>query len=81
MFLRRLGIDGVVQGNICATPGRLATLVINEHAHVEGEVGSCLPFGPVMVTDFVELQSKVWVMGDVDYEMIEIHLGAIVQDA
>lgn len=34
-----------------------------------------------MVTDFVELQSKVWVMGDVGNEMIEIHLGAIVQDA
>ncbi|MES2238096.1 MAG: hypothetical protein V4500_10160 [Pseudomonadota bacterium] len=31
------------------------------------------------VTASVELQPKVRVMGDVDYGMIEIHLGAIVQ--
>jgi len=35
--------------------------------------------GPVNVTASVELQPKVRVMGDVDYGMIEIHLGAIVQ--
>lgn len=85
VFTGGLRIDGVVKGNICATPGQLATLVISEHAHVEGEVAvshlvaNGTITGPVMVTDFVELQSKARVMGDVDYEMIEIHLDAIVQ--
>jgi len=35
--------------------------------------------GPVLSSEFLELQSKARVSGDVQYSTIEIHLGAVVQ--
>jgi len=35
--------------------------------------------GPVTANDFLELQSKAKIVGDVEYRTLEMHLGAVVQ--
>jgi len=84
-FAGGLRIDGEVRGNVSASGDHPGTLVISEHARVDGEVA--VPHlvingtvnGPVRSTDSLELQPRARVAGDVEYNSIEIHLGAIVQ--
>ncbi len=84
-FAGGLRIDGEVDGNVVAAPGKPSTLVLSEHARVEGEVtvthlvinGEIT--GPVHVAEYLELQSKARVTGDVHYKTLEIQLGAIVE--
>jgi cytoskeletal protein CcmA (bactofilin family) len=84
-FSGGLRIDGEVRGKVCATPGQPATLVVSERARVEGEVrvshlvvnGTVI--GPVHASEFLELQSKSRVTGDVHYKHLEMHLGAVVE--
>lgn len=84
-FTGGLRIDGEVRGNVSASGDHPGTLVISEHARVDGEV--MVPHlvingavnGPVRSTDSLELQPRARVAGDVEYNAIEIHLGAIVQ--
>lgn len=84
-FTGGLRIDGEVDGNVLAVPGKPSTLVLSEHAQVKGEVtvthlvvnGNVT--GPVHVGEYLELQSKARVTGDVHYKTLEIQLGAIVE--
>jgi cytoskeletal protein CcmA (bactofilin family) len=84
-FTGGLRIDGEVIGNVMADPGKPSTLVLSEHARVNGEVtvthlvvnGEIS--GPVNVGEYLELQSKAKVTGDVHYKTLEIQLGAIVE--
>jgi cytoskeletal protein CcmA (bactofilin family) len=83
-FSGGLRIDGQVNGNVVAAQGKPSTLVLSEHARVNGEVnvthlvinGSIS--GPVFASEYMELQSKAKVNGDVHYTTLEIQLGAIV---
>ncbi len=80
-----LRVDGHVQGNVVSVEGKPGTLVLSEAARIEGEIrvshvvinGTVL--GPVHAADYVELQSKANVTGDVYYRTLEMHLGAVVQ--
>lgn len=84
-FSGGLRIDGEVRGNVCAAADQSSTLVISEHARIDGEV--CVSHlvvngtvnGPVRSSEFLELQPRARVTGDVEYNAIEMHLGAIVQ--
>lgn len=84
-FTGGLRIDGEVRGSVCAPGEQTGTLVVSEHARIEGEVN--VPHlvvngtvnGPVRSNEFLELQPRARVTGDVEYNTIEIHLGAIVQ--
>jgi cytoskeletal protein CcmA (bactofilin family) len=84
-FVGGLRIDGEVKGDVRGDPDRPSTLVLSEHARVEGEVfvshlvlnGTVI--GPVHASEFVELHNKARVTGDVEYSAIEMHLGAVVQ--
>jgi cytoskeletal protein CcmA (bactofilin family) len=84
-FSGGLRIDGRVTGNVRATGEQSSTLVISEHATVEGEIAVAhvvingTVVGPVTSTGFVELQAKARVTGDLEYNAIEMHLGAVVQ--
>jgi len=84
-FSGGLRIDGQVKGNVRATGDEASTLVISEHACIEGEVGvshvvvNGTVIGPVRSSEFLELQPKARVTGDVEYNSIEMHLGAVVQ--
>lgn len=84
-FSGGLRIDGEVTGNVIADSSKPSTLVLSEHARVDGEIkvthlvvnGTVV--GPVNVAEYLELQSKAKVTGDVHYKTLEIQLGAIVE--
>jgi cytoskeletal protein CcmA (bactofilin family) len=84
-FSGGLRIDGQVKGNVSATGDQASTLVVSEHARIEGEVSvshvvvNGTIIGPVRSGEFLELQPKARVTGDVEYNSIEMHLGAVVQ--
>ncbi|MBM3372375.1 MAG: polymer-forming cytoskeletal protein [Betaproteobacteria bacterium] len=80
-----LRVDGHIHGNVIAADGKPGTLVLSEAARIEGEIrvshvvinGTVV--GPVHAADYVELQSKANVTGDVQYRTLEMQLGAVVQ--
>lgn len=84
-FTGGLRVDGRVRGNVAATEGQPSTLVLSEKAQIEGEIrvshavinGTVI--GPVHGAEYVELQPKSNVTGDVHYRTLEIQLGAVVQ--
>lgn len=83
-FTGGLRIDGEVHGNVSAA-GDQGMVVISEHGKVEGEV--VVPHvvingtvnGPVRSSEALDLQPRARVTGDVEYNTVEIHLGAIVE--
>ena len=60
-------------------------LVVSEHAQIDGEIR--VPHvvingtvnGPIRADQYLELQSKAKINGDVHYKTLEMQLGAIVQ--
>ena len=83
-FSGGLRIDGQVNGNVTANTDKPSTLVLSEHGLVNGDVSvthlviNGAINGSVSARDYLELQSKAKVTGDVHYKTMEIHLGAIV---
>ncbi|MDP1613038.1 MAG: polymer-forming cytoskeletal protein [Sulfuritalea sp.] len=84
-FTGGLRVDGEIKGNVRGAEGQPATLVISEHARIEGEISvshlviNGTVIGAVHSSDFLELQTRARVTGDVEYSTIEMHLGAVVQ--
>ncbi|TAN77929.1 MAG: polymer-forming cytoskeletal protein [Gallionella sp.] len=84
-FSGGMRIDGQVNGNIIAAQGKPSTLVLSEHARVNGKVNAThlvingTISGPVSAGEYLELQSKAKVTGDVHYKTLEIQLGATVE--
>lgn len=84
-FSGGLRVDGEIRGNVRATGEHAGTLVVSEQARIEGEIGvshlviNGTVIGPVRSSEFLELQAKARVTGDVEYNTIEMHLGAVVQ--
>ena len=84
-FTGGLRVDGEVVGNVTAVSDEPSTLVLSEKARIEGEISvSHLVVngeisGPVHVAEFLELQSRSRVKGDVHYNNLEMHLGAVVE--
>jgi cytoskeletal protein CcmA (bactofilin family) len=84
-FSGGLRIDGEVRGSVCAVGDQPSTLVISEQARIDGEVSvthlvvNGTVNGPVRSSEFLELQPHARVTGDVEYNTIEMSLGAIVQ--
>ena len=85
-FTGGLRIDGEVKGAVEASDGASASvLVVSEHARVEGAVkvahlvSNGVIVGPVSVSDSLELQSKARIVGDVEYALIEMHQGAVIE--
>ena len=84
-FSGGLRIDGRVRGSVFSLDSQPSTLVLSEKARVEGEIrishavinGTVV--GPVYATEYVELQAKCNVTGDVYYKTLEIQLVAVVQ--
>ncbi len=85
VFSGGLRIDGNVQGSVATANGEAGTLVVSEHAHVEGEIKvshvvvNGTVRGPIVANDYLELQAKARIVGDVTYRKLEMHLGAVVQ--
>ncbi|MEW5943208.1 MAG: polymer-forming cytoskeletal protein [Pseudomonadota bacterium] len=84
-FAGGLRVDGYIKGNVTSSDGQAATLVLSEQGQIEGAIhvshvvinGEVV--GPVYATEYVELQTKSRVTGDVFYKTLEMHVGAIVE--
>lgn len=86
IFSGGLRIDGEVKGDVVsAAGGQPSTVVVSEQARIEGEVRVTHMVvngtieGPVHVSEFLELQPRSRVRGDIHYTSLEIHLGAVVE--
>ncbi|CAG0948311.1 hypothetical protein BURK1_00021 [Burkholderiales bacterium] len=85
VFAGGLRIDGQVVGNVSTADGQAGTLVVSEHARVEGDIAvshvvvNGTVSGQVTASDYLELQPKARVTGDVAYKTLEMHVGAVVQ--
>lgn len=84
-FTGGLRIDGEVKGSVQAADGASSsTLVLSEHARIEGGVSVAhlvtngTVVGPVVVTETLEMQPKARIVGDVEYASIEMHQGAVI---
>ena len=73
IFVGGLRIDGEVIGKVVAADGASSsTLVLSEHARVEGAINVAhlvlngTVVGPVCVSESLEMQSKARIVGDVD---------------
>lgn len=83
-FAEGLRVDGTIKGNVTCTPGAPSILVISETASVVGDVtadhiiinGQVV--GPVQAGTLLELQPKARITGDVSYNALEMHRGAVV---
>ena len=84
-FAGGLRVDGAVRGNVAALPDQPGTLVVSEHARIDGEVQAAhivvngTIVGPLHATETLELQPSSRVKGDVHYKSIEMHQGAVVE--
>lgn len=84
-FSGGLRVDGCINGNVNATGSKPGMLVLSEHGRIEGAInvaqaiinGTVL--GPVRAKDYVELQAKSKVTGDVCYKTLEMHVGAVIE--
>jgi cytoskeletal protein CcmA (bactofilin family) len=83
-FVGGLRVDGNIRGNVTesSTP---STLVLSENGRIEGAItvsqvmvnGTVV--GPVRAMQYIELQAKSRVTGDVHYKSLEMHTGAVVE--
>ena len=85
IFSGGLRIDGEVKGDVASSNDQPSTVVVSEQARIEGEVhvthmvvnGTIV--GHVHASEFLELQPRCRVTGDIHYTNLEIHLGAVVE--
>ena len=84
-FSGGLRIDGRVKGDVIAAAGEPSTLVVSAQARVDGAIRVSHVVvngqvnGPIMANDYLELQPKARILGDVSYKTLEMHVGAVIQ--
>jgi cytoskeletal protein CcmA (bactofilin family) len=84
-FSGGLRVDGTVRGNVCALPDQPGTLVVSEHARIDGEVQVAHLVvngtinGAVHAAESLELQASSRVKGDIHYASVEMQQGAIIE--
>jgi len=85
VFTGGLRIDGHVEGNVTTADAQAGTLVVSEQARVDGRIAvshvvvNGTVNGPIAARDYLELQGKARVNGDVTYRMLEMQVGAVAQ--
>ena len=83
-FTDGLRIDGEVVGDVIAVGETPSILVISEKARVTGRVrgGHVIVngqvTGPIQSDELLELQPQARIVGDVRYEVLEMHQGATI---
>jgi cytoskeletal protein CcmA (bactofilin family) len=83
-FSDGLRIDGEIHGDVIADPVAGSLLVISEKARVHGKVNAAHVIiggsvrGAVGASETLELQPRASVVGDVRYEVLEMHPGATI---
>ncbi len=84
-FSGGLRVDGAVRGNVTEPAGTPCTLILRENGKIEGEVVAAKivlngkVIGPVKSSQFIELQAKARITGDLHYKSLEMHTGAVIE--
>lgn len=84
-FKGGLRVDGSVRGSVSENAASPGTLVLSEHGRIEGAITVCQAvingkiIGPVRANQYIELQAKSRVTGDVYYKSLEMHTGAVIE--
>lgn len=84
-FSGGLRVDGAINGNVNVTGANSGTLVLSERGRINGAIGvshaviNGTVIGPVRASEYIELQAKAHVTGDVCYKTLEMHVGAVVE--
>lgn len=84
-FSEGLRIDGQVFGDVLAQGEDRSILVISDNARVHGKVLASHVIingevkGPVHASELLELQPKARIEGDVRYDILEMHPGALLE--
>lgn len=84
-FKGGLRVDGSVRGNVGESASTPGTLVLSEQGRIEGAITVCQAvingkvIGPVRANQYIELQTKSRVTGDVYYKSLEMHTGAVIE--
>lgn len=84
-FSGGLRIDGAISGGVNELNANPSTLILSEHGTIEGSVNASKivingkVIGSVRAPQFIELQAKAHITGDVYYKSIEMHTGAVIE--
>lgn len=84
-FAGGLRIDGTVVGAVTEPNDTPSTLILSEHGKVEGPITASKVvingnvIGPVKASQFIELQTKARIIGDVYYNSLEMHTGSVIE--
>ena len=84
-FSGGLRVDGAIRGNISEQNGSPSTIIVSEHGRIEGAVTAAKivlngkVIGPVKSSQFIELQTKARITGDLYYKSLEMHTGAVIE--
>ena len=84
-FSGGLRVDGVIRGKVSEPIASPSTLILSEHGSIEGAVSASKIVingkvtGPVRSGQFIELQPKAHITGDVYYKSLEMHTGAVIE--
>jgi cytoskeletal protein CcmA (bactofilin family) len=84
-FSGGLRIDGAIRGSVSEPNASPSTLILSEHGRIEGAVNvskivvNGKVIGSVKADQFIELQGKARITGDVYYKSLEMHTGAVIE--
>jgi cytoskeletal protein CcmA (bactofilin family) len=83
-FSGGLRIDGQVHGHVTCADGKASLVVISDKAMVHGMVKASHVIingevrGPIECSGLLELQPSARVFGDIRYQILEMHPGAVI---
>jgi cytoskeletal protein CcmA (bactofilin family) len=84
-FSGGLRVDGTVIGAVAEPNDQPSTLMLSELGRIEGAITASkvvingAVIGPVKAAQYIELQTKARVTGDVYYNTLEMHTGAVIE--
>jgi cytoskeletal protein CcmA (bactofilin family) len=84
-FSGGLRVDGAIRGNVTEPNDKPSTLILSEHGKIEGAVTAAKivlngkVIGNVKSSQFIELQTKARITGDLHYKSLEMHTGAVIE--
>ncbi|MDG1074623.1 MAG: polymer-forming cytoskeletal protein [Methylophilaceae bacterium] len=84
VFSGGLRIDGTIRGDVNEQADSEGTIIIGESGRIEGAVSATkivligTVIGPVKASQFIELQAKARIKGDLHYKSLEMHMGSVI---
>ena len=84
-FSGGLRVDGIIRGNVAEQNNTPSTIIISENGRIEGAITAAKivlngkAVGTVKSSQFIELQTKARITGDLYYKSLEMHTGAVIE--